>query len=394
MDSDAAYLLVGCLGGLGRSLTTWMQERGCRNFIFLSRSGTAKPEAKEVVDRLTASGASVQVFNVDASDEKAVAEVVHQVSSELPIKGVVHAAMVLRDGLYENMSFSAYQEALRPKMQGAIALDKALGNTPLDFFLMTSSISAVLGNPGQANYCAANSYLDFLALHRRRKGLAACSVALPMVEDVGVVAENVAVAEALTRKMPFSINEKEMLAAFEAAILHGRPQGSQDVSLGDVQLVLGLDPEAMLQAMNDDHVDLSDSFWHRDARMSSVRESIETKQKENGSNSSGDGSDRSFASTLSGLSEEEMLSALSTHIVERAGRILGLEPESFQLEGISLGNHGVDSMIGVELQRWLFSEFGLQVSVTNLSDPSTTFGGLTRTVAEHLGLLHEETEDS
>ena len=371
-----------------------MQERGCRNFVFLSRSGATKPEAKEVVDRLTESGASVQVFNVDASDEEAVAEVVHQVSSKLPIKGVVHAAMVLRDGLYENMTYSAYQEALRPKMQGAIALDKALGNTPLDFFLMTSSISAVLGNPGQANYCAANSYLDFLALQRRQKGLAACSIALPMVEDVGVVAENVAVAEALTRKMPFSINEKEMLEAFEAAILHGQPKESRGVDLGDVQLVLGLDTEAMLQAMNDDNVDLSDSFWYRDTRMSSVRASIEAKQKSNGSATSGQGSDRSFASTLTGLEEAEMLAAVSTHIVERAGRILGLEPESFQLEGVSLGNHGVDSMIGVELQRWLFSEFGLQVSVTNLSDPSTTFGGLARTVAEHLGLLLGEVKDS
>lgn len=369
-----------------------MLERGCRNFVFLSRSGATKPEAIEVVDRLTASGASVQVFNVDASDEKAVASVVQQVSCKLLIRGVVHAAMVLRDGLYENMTFSAYQEALQPKMQGAIALDKALGNTPLDFFLMTSSISAVLGNPGQANYCAANSYLDFLALRRRRNGLAACSIALPMVEDVGVVAENVAVAEALARKMPFGINEKEMLVAFEAAILHGQPTDAKAVGLGDVQLILGLEPEAMLQAMDDDQVDLSDSFWHRDARMSSVRASLEAKQKENGTTSTGQGSDRSFASTLSGLPQDEMLKALSMHIVERAGRILGLEPESFQLEGVSLGNHGVDSMIGVELQRWLFTEFGLQVSVTTLSDPNTTFAGLARTVASHLGML-EEKED-
>ncbi|KAK9420624.1 hypothetical protein SUNI508_00715 [Seiridium unicorne] len=390
---DGAYLLVGCLGGLGRSLTTWMRERGCRNFVFLSRSGATKPEAIDVVDRLTESGATVQVFNVDAGDEEAVNDVVQQVSRKLHIRGVVHAAMVLRDGLYENMSFAAYQEALQPKMKGAISLDKALGNTPLDFFLMTSSISAVLGNPGQANYCAANSYLDFLALRRRRNGLAACSIALPMVEDVGVVAENVAVAEALARKMPFGINEKEMLAAFEAAILHGRPQESQVVGLGDVQLVLGLEPEAMLQAMDDDGVDLSDVFWHRDARMSSVRTSLEAKQEEKGAATTGHGSDRSFTSTLKGLPQDEMLQTLSAHIVDRTGRILGLDPETFQLEGVSLGNHGVDSMIGVELQRWLFSEFGLQVSVTTLSDPSTTFGGLARIVAGHLDLL-EVKEDS
>jgi hypothetical protein len=389
---DGSYLLVGCLGGLGRSLTTWMLERGCRNFIFLSRSGATKPEAVDVVGRLTASGASVQVFSVDASDEKAVSNVVKRVSRRLPIRGVVHAAMVLRDGLYENMTFSDYQAALRPKKQGALALHTALGNTQLDFFLMTSSISAVLGNPGQANYCAANSFLDFLALHRRQNGLAACSIALPMVEDVGVVAENAAVAEALARKMPFGINEKEMLTAFEAAILHGQPSSSdardQDVALGDVQLVVGLDTDAMLQAMEDDQVDLSDSFWHRDARMSSVRTSLETKQKTKGASSSGQGPDRrSFAASLDGLPQDEVLQALGKHIVERCARILGSEPDTFQLEGRSLGNHGVDSMIGVELQRWLFTEFGLQVSVTTLSDPKTTFAGLARTVAGHLGML-------
>ncbi|KAH8589614.1 hypothetical protein B0O99DRAFT_522829 [Bisporella sp. PMI_857] len=390
LASDAAYLLVGCLGGLGRSLTTWMLERGCRNFVFLARSGATKPEAVEVVSRLTASGASVQVFSVDASDEKSVVDVVQRVSRRLPIRGVVHAAMVLRDSLYENMTFSAYQAALQPKMQGAIALDKALANTRLDFFLMTSSISAVLGNPGQANYCAANSYLDFLALRRRRKGLAACSIALPMVEDVGVVAENAAVAEALARKMPFGINEKEMLIAFEVAILHGQPSDSRINGLGDVQLVLGLEPEAMLQAMDNDRVDLSDAFWHRDARMSSVRTSLEAKQKEMGATATGQGSNRSFAATLDGLPEDEMLKALGVHIVERAARILGLEPDKFQLDGMSVANHGVDSMIGVELQRWLFTEFGLQVSVTTLSDPNTTFVGLARTVAGHLGLVGDE----
>ncbi|KAK8104667.1 lovastatin nonaketide synthase [Apiospora kogelbergensis] len=389
---DAAYLLVGCLGGLGRSLTTWMLERGCRNFVFLSRSGATKPEAQDVVNRIEAAGARAQVHSADASDEAAVAEVVRRVSAETPIRGVVHAAMVLRDGLYENMAWADYQAALRPKLQGARALDRALGDAPLDFFLMTSSISAVLGNPGQANYCAANSYLDFLALSRRRRGLAACSVALPMVEDVGVVAENAAVAEALARKMPFGINEKEMLAGFEAAMLHGRPVAGEQhkEQLGDVQLVLGLEPEAMLRAMEEDELDPSDSFWYRDMRMASVRATLEAKRKERGAGAGGDGAARSFTSTLEGMPEDEMLQALGLHIVKRAARILGLEAETFKLEGMSVANHGVDSMIGVELQRWLFTEFGLKISVTTLSDPVTTFASLARSAAEHVGLVGHE----
>ena len=95
LHADAAYLLVGCLGGLGRSLTRWMMDRGCRNFVFISRSGADKPEAAEVVSNLLGAGASVQVFRADAADEKAVADVVSTVSSTTTIRGVVHAAMVL-----------------------------------------------------------------------------------------------------------------------------------------------------------------------------------------------------------------------------------------------------------------------------------------------------------
>lgn len=370
-----------------------MFEKGAQNFAFLSRSGTTKPEAASVVGSLRAAGANVQVFCVDASDEKSVAEVVDGLSQEQPIKGVIHAAMVLRDGLYQNMTFSAYEAALRPKMNGAIALDKALGNTPLDFFLMTSSISAVLGNPGQANYCAGNSYLDFLALRRRRQGLAACSIALPMVEDVGVVAENSNIAESLARKMPFGIDEKEMLSAFEAAIIQGQAKPSEtEVTLGDVQLILGLEPEAMVQAMEIAGMDISDAFWYRDARMLSVRvklDAISAAASDTDMANGGQHASGGFVTRLTGLAlpEDEMLAAIGVHIVGRTSRILGMQPEKFKLEGMSVANHGLDSMISIELQRWLFTEFGLQTNVQVLSNPNTTFNGLARMVAEHARLL-------
>lgn len=289
------------------------------------------------------------------------------------------------------MSFSSYQAALQPKMQVAIALDKALGNTPLDFFLMTSSISGVLGNPGQANYCAGNSYLDFLALQRRKRGLAACSIALPMVEDVGVVAENVAIADSLARKMPFGVNEREMLAAFEAGIIQGAPStrtiDNDNIHLGDVQLILGLEPEAMLVAM--EGMDISDAFWHQDARMKPVRESLETLAAAAGSSGGQNdaGAGAGFTATLAGLPGDEILKAIGVHIIERAARILGMQADSFQLDNVSVASHGVDSMIGVELQSWLFKEFGLQISVQVLSNPNTTFAGLASTVAGQIGVL-------
>ena len=281
------------------------------------------------------------------------------------------------------MTLEKYQAALRPKMQGAIALHKALGETPLDFFIMTSSLSAVTGNPGQSNYCAANSYLDFLALYRRKRGLAACSIALPMVEDVGVVAENSDIADSLTRKNPFGIDEREMLVAFEAAIIQGEPSaGATTPQIGDAQLVLGLEPEAMAVAM--ESLDMSDAYWLHDARLASVREALDVIAANSGVHSQ-DGVGAGFVATLAGKSEGEALEAIGVHIVGRTARILGMHPEQFKMKEASVASHGVDSMIGVELQSWLFKELGLQVGIQVISNPNTTFASLAKMVVEHAG---------
>lgn len=98
-SSDATYLLVGCLGGLGRSLTTWMMEKGCKNFAFISRSGADKPEAAKVVELINDAGATLQVFRADATNDTDVAKGVSAISAARPIRGVVHAAMVLQVSL-------------------------------------------------------------------------------------------------------------------------------------------------------------------------------------------------------------------------------------------------------------------------------------------------------
>ena len=144
------------------------------------------------------------------------------------------------------MTFNQFEAALQPKVKGAQTLHRAFEGTSLDFFVMTSSISATMGNPGQANYCAGNSYLDALAWHRNLCGLAASSLILPMVLDVGVVAENAGIEEALTRKAMYGIDEHELLRGFETAML---PRPSTSPSLGSAQIILGLEPTYLAGAI-------------------------------------------------------------------------------------------------------------------------------------------------
>lgn len=93
---DATYLLVGCLGGLGRSLARWMNERGAKHFAFISRSGAHKPEALRLVENLERSGATTQVFCADVSDEAAIRRVVLELTAKGKICGVVHAATTFK----------------------------------------------------------------------------------------------------------------------------------------------------------------------------------------------------------------------------------------------------------------------------------------------------------
>lgn len=93
-DPDVAYLLVGCLGGLGRSLAVWMVERGARHLVFLSRSGSDKPETAAIVEELVAMGAEPEILRVNVTDQKALVSALARLSKVRQVKGVIHAAMV------------------------------------------------------------------------------------------------------------------------------------------------------------------------------------------------------------------------------------------------------------------------------------------------------------
>ncbi|KAF3389803.1 Lovastatin diketide synthase mokB [Talaromyces pinophilus] len=385
---DVAYFLVGCLGGLGRSLTTFMLERGARDFVFLSRSGADKPDAAALVESIQKAGAKVQVFRGDAGIQADVDRAVSEVTATRNIRGVVHAAMVLQDGMFDNMTFSQFQTALKPKVNSAVTLHKAFENIPLDFFVMTSSISATMGNPGQANYCAGNSYLDSLAWYRNLRGLPATSLVLPMVLDVGVVAENSEIEEALSRKAMYGIDERELLRGFETAMLQ-RPKDAP-ASIGDAQIILGLEPDYLAKAIAVVG-DPDEAYWYQDARFAHLRVAVEDIRRFAGSNSDRAGS---FIQELEGvraLGPVAVLHAISGHIAKKLSNMLLIPVEDFVFEGSSISVYGIDSMIGADLRNWLYKLFGLEISFQHLLAPNMTILALASAVAENLGFM-EKTE--
>ncbi|RDH37113.1 polyketide synthase [Aspergillus welwitschiae] len=347
---DAAYLLIGGLGGLGSSLVRWMAEQGCRHFVFVSRSGATRPKAAQTVELAKKAGASVHVFRGDAGNESDMRAIVAQVMKERPIRGVVHAAMVLQDGLLQDMTAAQYQAAVTPKIRTAQILHSVLINAPLDFFVMTSSISGTIGTPGQTNYSAGNSFLDAFAVYRQSLGLPACSIALPMLLDVGVVAENQNVEDSLQRLGFYGIDEIETLEGLEVAMSPNSP----------THLVLGLDPSLLHRSSGTNRL-----FWHGDAPSKPDGDVL------------GDGEE---------LDHETLMARVGDRIVKNCASMLGRDTGEINFSKGTVASYGLDSMIGSELQQWLFGEFGLTLSFHAFTTPEMTFEGLTRQAVESLGV--------
>ena len=159
-NSQVSYILVGGLGGLGRSIAQWMVDRGAKSTILVSRSGAQKDEAIQTVDELTAEDARMTVFACDVADRSRLIAVMGKCTKiPPPIRGVIQAAMNLRDAVLENMSAEDWTASLRPKVQGSRCLHECLPKN-LDFFIMLSSCVGISGNKGQANYAAGNTYQD------------------------------------------------------------------------------------------------------------------------------------------------------------------------------------------------------------------------------------------
>lgn len=186
----ATYVLVGGLGGLGRGIASFLAQHGAKNLAFISRSGNSRPESQKLMEELMTSGVSARSYACDITDRSMLAAVISQIQEYMPpIMGVIQAAMVLQDGVFESMSFDAWKTATRPKVDGSWNLHELMPKD-LDFFVMLASVSGVIGNRGQSNYAAGNSFQDALAHYRQSQGLAGRSVDLGAISGLGYVEEN------------------------------------------------------------------------------------------------------------------------------------------------------------------------------------------------------------
>ena len=173
---DGTILVTGGLGALGRHVSRWLVAHGARRLLLTSRRGLEGAGAAEAVAELEALGAQVEVAACDVSDRAALASLLGTLPADAPLRGVVHCAGVLDDGVVGEQTAERLSRVMRPKVSGGWHLHELTRDLPVELFVLYSSAAGVVGSPGQSNYAAANSFLDQLAHHRRAAGLPALSL--------------------------------------------------------------------------------------------------------------------------------------------------------------------------------------------------------------------------
>ncbi len=189
LRNDRTYLVTGGLGGIGCAVARWLAEKGA-GVIVLNGRRDPDPHAETLINELRENGADVRVELADVTDATAVDGMLERIGKTMPpLGGVIHSVGVLSDGAIGNQTWDRFQQVLWPKVLGAWHLHRATLKLDLDLFVLFSSITGVLGNPGQSNHAAANAFLDQLASHRRSLGLAGQAIAWGAWSDIGEAAE-------------------------------------------------------------------------------------------------------------------------------------------------------------------------------------------------------------
>ncbi|WP_330464859.1 SDR family NAD(P)-dependent oxidoreductase [Streptomyces longwoodensis] len=176
LDRDGTVLITGGTGGLGAVFAEHLVRRyGVKHLLLVSRRGPAADGAGELLALLGALGAKVRVESCDVADRDQLGQLIRTL--EQPLTAVVHTAGVLDDGVIESLTPEQIERVMRPKLDAALHLHELTADMELSAFVLFSSVAALIGSPGQANYAAANATLDALAAQRRAMGLPGTSLA-------------------------------------------------------------------------------------------------------------------------------------------------------------------------------------------------------------------------
>ncbi|MCG8431375.1 MAG: SDR family NAD(P)-dependent oxidoreductase, partial [Candidatus Omnitrophica bacterium] len=330
LQKEACYLVTGGCGGFGLKVAQWLSEKGAGHLVLLGRRGLRNKEARKTVAAMRARGLNVHVRRCDVTDSKQLKTLFSRFGKTLPpLKGIFHAAMVLRDAALENITPAQWQEVLSPKITGSWHLHTLSSRLDLDYFVLFSSAASAFGNAMQASYVAANSFLDALASYRRAKNLPVATVNWGLIKDTGVTARNPHIARYLEEQGWQPLTSAQAMLLLEKILLSQRPRTI--AFCADRTKLARRNPEMLRRAQ--------------------------------------------FSSLLTGLSQDETPQAAATDTPLSAGRprlkdeirktcagILETAPERLSLHN-RITDYGFDSLMAAQLQHWIRTHCNVEIPI-------------------------------
>jgi acyl transferase domain-containing protein/NADPH:quinone reductase-like Zn-dependent oxidoreductase len=348
--ADRTYLIVGGLGGLGRALAQFLVRRGARSLAMYSRSGAALAEAQETVRWLRSRNIDVRIFKGDVTVYEGVLNCIRELGSALG--GIFQAAMVLQDAPFKEMTSKQWQSCMAPKVQGTYNLHKASleVTSALEFFVCFSSLSGVVGSAAQANYSAANSYMDALVAYRRSLGLPASTMNSGMIVGIGVVSQNASLQALMERTGYDPIAEEELLCQIEEAILE-----SQGPLLSDEGII-------MPQTITGINLDRQDLPWVKRPLFANIYQNHDSKSGA----VSQKGAEKALSDILRATNTlEARIAKLTEAFCEKIVVVLGVPSTAILLTN-KLSAYGLDSIVAMEFRKWFANSVGVELTMFDI----------------------------
>jgi len=353
LHADGTYLITGGLGGLGLSVAQWMVHQGARHVVLMGRSG-ASASAQEAVNALRETGAQVVVAKADVAQVQPVASVLAEIEQTMPpLRGIVHAAAVLDDGILLQQDQERFKAVMAPKIGGAWNLHQLTVNASLDFFILFSSAAALFGSPGQGNYAAANAFLDTLAHYRRDQDLPALSINWGPWREVGLAAAQANRGERLAFRGFGSISPKQGLETL------GRLLGQDSAQVGVVpfnwqqwsQFYPTSNASALLTHLAGEQANVSPKGGDPQGKMGLTYDIVLA------------------------TAPEERQQLLESYLSEQIAKVLGLSASGLSKLDVRqpLNRLGIDSLMAMELKNRVQADLNVVISVVYLLEgPSIT----------------------
>jgi polyketide synthase 12 len=343
-------LITGATGMAGSALARHVVTRhDARNLVLVSRRGLDAPGAAELVTELSAAGAQVQVVACDAADREALAKVIADIPVQRPLSGVIHAAGVLDDAVISSLTPERVEAVLRAKVDAAWNLHELTRDLDVSAFVMFSSMAGLAGASGQANYAAANSFLDGLAVHRRTHGLPAMSLAWGLWDQASAMTGALGAADRARfgRDGIIAMSSDEALELMDTALIVDEPfllPAHIDLAALRVKFDGGTLPPMF--------VDLINARTRRQ-----VDDSLAAAKSKS-----------ALLQRLEGLPEDEQQAVLLDLVRANIATVLGnSSPESIDPDR-AFQELGFDSLTAVEMRNRLKSATGLALSPTLIFD--------------------------